>query len=73
MTASILALILGGRTPAWDIPAPPDYPRRTLGWYLDRARSAQAAREQRSGERLEAHWRVVREAQRIIDEAPRDD
>ena len=73
MTASILALILGGGTPVWDVPAPPDHPRRTLGWYLDRARSAQAAREQRCSERFEARWHVVREAQRIINEAPRDD
>jgi hypothetical protein len=72
MTGRILALILGGWTPAWDVPAPPDYPRRTLGWYLDRARDAQAEREQRAIERLEAHRRIVREAQRIIDEAPRD-
>lgn len=73
MTAPILALILGGRTPAWDVPAPPDYPRRTLSWYLDRARDAQAAREPRYSERPEAHWRGVREAQQIIDAAPRHD
>jgi hypothetical protein len=72
LTAPILALILGGQTPAWDVPAPPDYPRRTLGWYLDRAHSAEAAREPRCSERFEARWRVVRAAQRIIDEAPRD-
>lgn len=73
MTSPILALILGSRTPAWDVPAPPDYPRRTLGWYLERARNAQAARQPRCGERLKEHHRVVREAQRIINEAPRDD
>jgi hypothetical protein len=73
MTGRILALVLGGRTPAWDVPAPPDYPRRTLGWYLDRARAAQVARDARCSERLEAHRRVVTEAQRIIDKAPRDD
>lgn len=73
MTGRILSLILGGRAPAWDAPAPPDYPRRTLGWYLDRARSAQAEHEQRGSDQLEPRWRVVREAQRIIDETPRDD
>ncbi|MQM24628.1 hypothetical protein [Glycomyces albidus] len=70
MTGRILALLLGGQTSAWDVPPPPDYPQRTLEWYLDRTRDAQAEREQRAIERLEAHWRVAREAQRIIDEAP---
>ncbi|GAA2155411.1 hypothetical protein GCM10010403_14390 [Glycomyces rutgersensis] len=73
MTGRILALILGGQASVWDVPPPPDYPRRTLGWYLDRARGDQAEREQRAIERLEAHWHAVREAQRIIDQAPRHD
>jgi hypothetical protein len=73
MTGRLLALILGTQTPAWDVPPPPDYPRRTLGWYLERARNARAEREQHGTLPLDAHWRVVREAQRIIDEAPRDD
>jgi hypothetical protein len=71
MTGRILALILGGQTPAWDIPAPPDYPPRTLGWYLDRAREAQAERERRGSEQLDAHRRAARGAQRITHEAPR--
>jgi hypothetical protein len=73
MTGRLLALILGSQTPAWDVPPPPGYPRRTLGWYLERARDARAEREQRGALPLDAHRRVVREAQRIIDEAPRDD
>jgi hypothetical protein len=73
MTGRILALLLGSQTPAWDVPIPPDYPRRTLAWYLDRAREARADREQRTIERLESHLRVVKEAQQTIDEAPRDD
>lgn len=73
MTSRLFALFLGGQTPAWDVPTPPQYPRRTLSWYLDRARDAQAEREQHGSDRLEAHRRVVREAQRIIDKAPRPD
>jgi hypothetical protein len=73
MTSRIFALILGAQTPTWDVPSPPDYPRRTLGWYLERARCAQAEREQHGNAPLEVHWHVVRDAQRIIDEAPRND
>lgn len=73
MTNPILALILGGQTSAWNVPAPPGYPRRTLEWYLDRARGVQDERRQHAIELREPDWRVVREAQRIIEEALRND
>lgn len=39
-----LGMLLYPNAGAWDVPAPPTAPRRSLGWYVARARSGRRPR-----------------------------